>query len=551
MKIYISFVILLTLVTGSFAQKPAKVPVSTAQEFIVRKQQLVDDFELQLKDVPYAVVRIYIRYKLAEWLWKKGKDDTMRAEGLAIKALDEAYTRKDELANSHRFKLVTDIFGLLDTNAKETSARLKLKYDLDADGDLFSGFAQLQKKDGDQAVAKKMLMALAKPGDINNMINPLLSSLRTMRSPQFPIVLGAFLDAVETGRATANSGTLYMFLMHFNDPQVPPAYRARYFALVVARARAATLTPDPIVFPMLTSAIASFGEGSDLLPEAMGLKTALAVTETAVMRERREAQERIDASTDKIAALIEEAERTQVESLKPMFYMQAERLALMAGKLSLALDIVEKVRAIGKSDFTTSWSDQELSAIARKALEADQVEIAVTAMERIEKRLDAAEAWKGAATYFDGKKDKVGARDAVGRMLRLLADTLEKDDGLRIQALVRALPVIQKAEKLSMPEAIMITAKAMSDLPTPGIEDKPGTKNYTDYVFALMWVNYGLATATTILLSRDKAEAIDLAERINRKEFRVVADLVLATDALDSAQKEAEKKAAEKKAAAK
>jgi len=72
--------VILSLAAGVFAQKPAKIPLSTAQRFIVKKQQLVDDFEMQLKDIPYAAVRVYIRYKLAEWLWKKGKDDSDRAE---------------------------------------------------------------------------------------------------------------------------------------------------------------------------------------------------------------------------------------------------------------------------------------------------------------------------------------------------------------------------------------------------------------------------------------------------------------------------------------
>jgi len=101
-----------------------------------------------------------------------------------------------------------------------------------------------------------------------------------------------------------------------------------------------------------------------------------------------------------------------------------------------------------------------------------------------------------------------------------------------------------------VPEAIAITARAINELPTPGIDDKPGTKKYTDYVFATMWMNYSLAATTTVLLSRDKTDASDLAERIQKREVRIVADLVLATDALETAQKEAEKKAAEKKSPA-
>jgi hypothetical protein len=539
--------IILSLTAGAFAQKPAKTPLSTAQKFIVKKQQLVDDFEMQLKDIPYAAVRIYIRYKLAEWLWKKGKDDSDRAETLAVKALEEVYARKDELANSHRYKLLTDIFGLLDTNAKETSARLKAKYDLDAEADLFSAFSQLSKKDGDQAVAQKLLKALARPGDINNLINPLVNSLRTMKSPQFPVVLAAFLEAVESGRVNVNYPILYMFLFNFDDPQVSPALRARYFALVVNRARLAAHKPDPMAYQLITAAINSFGEGSpELLPEAMGLKNALAVTETAANRARREAQERIDASGDKLAATIEEAEKAEIPDVQRSFYLKAEILAKSSGRLAIGIDVVDKLKELDPGDFTKDWADQEYADIAKRAFERDELEIAVKGIERVMDPLDRAEAWKNAAGYYDGKKDLPGARDAIGKMLKLLADA-DRENGFRAQTLVRALPMIQRADRLSIPEAIAVTARAINELPTPGVDDKPGTEKHADYVFTTMWINYSLATATTVLLSHDKTDASDLAEGIQKREVRIVADLVLATGALETAQKEAEKKAAEKK----
>lgn len=547
MKVFLSFIVLLTFTAGAAAQKPAKISPSVAQQFIVRKQQLVDDFELQMKDVPYAAVRVYIRYKLAEWLWKKGKDDSDRAEGLAVKALEEAYAKKDEMANSIRFKLVTDIFGLLDTNARETSVKLKAKYDLGADEDLFSGFSQLSKKDGDQAVAQKLIKALSKPGDINNMINPLLNSLRMMKSPQFPVVLGTFLDSVESGRVNANNGTIYMFLMHFNDPQVPPAFRARYFNLIVGRARAATQTPDPLVYPMLSAAITNFGEGSDLLPEAVALKNALAITESAANRARREAQERIDASRDKLAALIEEAERAEDKPLKVSFYLQAVYKARDTGKLIVAIDLIGKVKELDKRDARNDWSDTEFTTVARRAFEKDEVEIALDATGRIEDPIDHAEALKTAAEYFNRKKDAVAEQESVGKMLILLSVKLDEGaESLRANTLVRALPVVQKIDRIALPEAITIAAKAINDLPAPGAEHGPGTTKYADHVYSLMSINYSLAATTTMLLSRGKTDASDLAERIQKKEIRIVADLVLAMEALDTAQKEAEKKAAEK-----
>jgi hypothetical protein len=545
MKIYLALIVLLTIATGAFAQSPKTSP-SAAQQFIVRKQQLVDDFELQMKELPYAAVRVYIRYKLAEWLWKKGKDDTGRAEGLAVKALEEVYTKREELAGSSRFQLTTDLFALLDTHAKETSVRLKAKHELDEDSDLFSGFGQLKNKDGDQAVAQKLINALAKPGNINNMVNPLLNSLRAIKSAQFPVVLGTFLDAVESGRATVNNGTLYSFLMHFNDPQTPPALKARYFALVVARARAATQTPDPIVYPLLASAITSFGEGSDLLPEAVALKTALAVAETAANRAQREAQERVDASADKLAAYIEEAEKSENPSLKSSLYRRAAGEAKRTGKFGVAIDVIGKVREIDKDEYIKDWADGELTSIVKLALEKNEVEAALAAADSIDDRIDRADGWKMAAEYFDAKKDTAAARDAIQKMLKIMSEPYTGEDGLRVHGLVRMLPTVQKIDKLDLPQAISMTARAINDYPTPGAEDRAGTSKYSNYVFNTMWLNMSLPRIMPLLLSTDRADAVDLAERINKREVRIVADLVLATEALDTAQREAEKKASEK-----
>ena len=120
--------IIISLTASAFAQKPVKKPPAVAQQFIVKKQVIADDLELQVRDVQYAAIRVYIRYKIAAWLWQKGPDDTDRAEALAVKAVDELYANKDEIPTGFRYKLVTDMFALLDTNAKETSAKLKTKY---------------------------------------------------------------------------------------------------------------------------------------------------------------------------------------------------------------------------------------------------------------------------------------------------------------------------------------------------------------------------------------------------------------------------------------
>jgi hypothetical protein len=550
MKTRLLLVLLLTAASIAFAQKPVKNEPTLAQQFIAKKQVIADDLELQVKDVQYAAIRGYVRYKIAAWLWQKGPDETMRAEALAVKAVEDLYAKKDEMPSGVRYKLVSDLFTLLDTYASERSAKLKTKHGFGLEEDFFSGFSQLEKKDGDQAVAARLLKALSKPGDVHAMINPLLNSLRIMRSSQFPAVLGAFLEGVESGRVSGNNGMLFLFFVNFNDPQAPTAMRQRYFALIVDRARRAVVRPEAdnaVVYEMLVSAINRFGElAPDLLAEAMALKNGLAASESRLAKAKREAEARINESLDKLAATIEEAERADDLVNKSRFYSQAVGIAKNSGKFAIAVDLIDRVVEVDKREFMKGWPDQEYADVARRAFEKSEVEIGLKAMDRVVDPVKRADAGKVAVNYYDGKKDPVAARDMLSTVLRSLAQPPSEDPN-RVYRLIGVLTTVQKIDRVSLPQTIMLTARSINELPTPGIDDKPGTKKYNDYVAHLMTLSFGLPSVLSVLLTREKADAADLTDRIQKREVRILADTVMAIDALETARKEAEKKAAAEK----
>jgi hypothetical protein len=550
MKTRLLLVLLLTAASIAFAQKPVKNEPTLAQQFIAKKQVIADDLELQVKDVQYAAIRGYVRYKIAAWLWQKGPDETMRAEALAVKAVEDLYAKKDEMPSGVRYKLVSDLFTLLDTYASERSAKLKTKHGFGLEEDFFSGFSQLEKKDGDQAVAARLLKALSKPGDVHAMINPLLNSLRIMRSSQFPAVLGAFLEGVESGRVSGNNGMRFLFFVNFNDPQAPTAMRQRYFALIVDRARRAVVRPEAdnaVVYEMLVSAINRFGElAPDLLAEAMALKNGLAASESRLAKAKREAEARINESLDKLAATIEEAERADDLVNKSRFYSQAVGIAKNSGKFAIAVDLIDRVVEVDKREFMKGWPDQEYADVARRAFEKSEVEIGLKAMDRVVDPVKRADAGKVAVNYYDGKKDPVAARDMLSTVLRSLAQPPSEDPN-RVYRLIGVLTTVQKIDRVSLPQTIMLTARSINELPTPGIDDKPGTKKYNDYVAHLMTLSFGLPSVLSVLLTREKADAADLTDRIQKREVRILADTVMAIDALETARKEAEKKAAAEK----
>src|SRR3954471_12898971 len=84
----------------------------------VKKQLIVADLENQIKNSPLAAVRGYARYKLAAWLWRGGKDETGQAERLTVEALDDLYENRAEIPALYFNSLSSNIFVLLETNAK-------------------------------------------------------------------------------------------------------------------------------------------------------------------------------------------------------------------------------------------------------------------------------------------------------------------------------------------------------------------------------------------------------------------------------------------------
>lgn len=548
MKFHLTLIgfIILCITTLATAQKPAKSPAKPVENFILKKQIFVDDIDSQLASVQAAGVRVDIRHRLAEWLWKTGKDDTGRAEALAVRAVEEVYEKENEIENPEWLR--TPLFTLLEKNRPETAARLKAKYYKNAEDDLSNAYEWLKKPGGDKVVADKIVKYLSGKSNFESDVTFILRELQEMRSPQYPVVLGAILQAVEAGRMTLNIMSFRFLAADFKDPSVPPALLRRYVELVLARSRTAVQTPNTEVQPLiylLGEIIREVGEKiPDLVPEAEGLKAALIARNSRTADRAREAEDRIQASADKLSALIDEAEKAEMPSEKNSFYVRAEILAFETGKFAIAIRMLSTLRDLNKEDkfYGNIWTDQEFARINEYALKKDDTESAKNARELIIDEVRRGETWKDAAVYFHGKKEQIDADDALNKSIKLLADA-DRENVQRLYAIIRLIPAVQKVDKMRLQEVIVLAAKAINDLPSPGPDDRPGTENFKKYIRAVMAINVNLNSAMGLLLKEDKPAAADLNGRIQKREARVLADMLIGIDTLETAQKAAGKKA--------
>jgi hypothetical protein len=525
------------------------------ENFILKRQIFVDDIESQLSTVPYAAVRVSIKYRLATWLWKNGRDDTGRAEGVAVRAVDELYGKKDEVPSANLSSLSKDLFALLEKNAPAAGARLKKKHGVVADDGVYEAYDRIGKPGGDKEAAQAIIRSLSVEDEFDDGITMVLGKLESIQSPQIPVVLGAVLDAFESGRVRSDFNSLKMLFPYFMYSSVPASSQRRFFTLVLSRAREALqiqTNESGEHYDLLGDLIDGFGKSvPDLTAEAAIVRSALAARSSSAATARREADERIAQAVDKLSALIDEAERAGTGREKIDFYTRALNLAITEEKFPAAINIVGKIREHDERDSRGLWTDIFLEVISQKALEKDDPVSAGKATEDIRDRVRRAEMWKRAALYFDTKKDALISRDALDKAIKLLGEE-DKENPLRIFALVRAIPDVQKIDRARLTEVIVLTSKAVNDLPAPGIDDKPGTVNYQRYIAAVFIVNRNLDSAMPKLLKENRIEAEDLAGRLQKKEVRVFADMLIGIEALEIAQKEAEKKvAAEKKTPAK
>jgi hypothetical protein len=538
--------IIFILIAALGLTAPAQKAPAKPSPFKLKKQIFVDDIESQLSSIPYAAVRVNIRYRLAAWLWKTGKDDTNRAEALAVKAVDELYEKADEIENSEWLR--SDLFTLLEQNAKETAARLKTKYGFTAREDLSSAYQDLDKKGGDKAAADKIIKLLSGTGEFDNTIPFILTELREMKSPQFLLVLSAILDTGESGRIEINSTVLLFISDDFRDPIVPVPLQRRYFSLLINMARAATQTPGPAgetYIGLLGAAIEHLGERlPDLVGEAEGLKAALIAQSSPYQRQRREIEERIESSADKLSATIEEAEKAESKDYKTELYNDALLLAISTDRFPVAIKVIEILRDLNKgTDFYRGYTDQELAEIGKKALPKDDVDSAVKSIGMIRDEIRQADAWKTAALYYKEKKNTIDAEDALSKAIKLLADA-DKNDPQRTYALIRLIPGVQKVNKVRISEVIVLAARAIGDLPPLGVDDKPGTDGFRQNIVSLMAVNFNINSTMNTMLKENRPEAVDFAGRIQKREVRILADLLVGIDDIERAQKVAAAKKA-------
>lgn len=539
MKIALSLILFIFCTLICPAQKTDEKAVINTSPQILRKQILVDEFDNRAKDIPFAAVRVFVRTRIAEWLWKKGKDETGRAEQLAVKAIEEIYEKPDEMPDSRSLK--RDLFSLLEVNAKETANKLRTKYKIGSAEDLYTSVSPSYRKDNDKLVAEKVRNALTDTTDLSAILG-YLAVLQIQKSPELAPLLAEIINIQDSGKNNFTTASFLWIVNNFKDSIVPIDLKVRFYKIILNRAKNALQTTDGgeihfayvTLFRILPDIKANAPE---LAADAEGLNSALSAKTTPGDREYQESYQRIEESANRLNALIAEAEKSDNKNRKYSYLAEASRLATKEGKFRLAVDLSEKAIEdvslnASEIEFRLTIHDQQLAFITQDALQKDDLYSAEYAAKKIINDLKKADVLSQTAFYFIRNKDIAAARNAYDEALKL---TLKADnDKSKIQSLFRLVSAASAIDQNQLTEIILITAKAINDIPTLNPEDKTGTENFKKYISTLLQTDFSLYVAVSNLTFRNKNEAVNFANQINQKEIRIAADLALAINTFES-----------------
>lgn len=547
----LSLIVIVFCALASQAQKVDDKARIATQQRIIKKQILVDDLDNQTKNVPLAAARIFARLKIAEWLWKNGKDDTGRAESIAVKAAEELYEKKDEVPNS--FHLSAPLLALLELNAKDAAKKLKAKYKIEGREDLSNANELLSKEGGDRILAVKIKQLLTngygsyQSGYGLYQISYWIDELRVRKSQEITGILSHIVAIGETGGNNFPTGALSNLTDKFREPTVPINLKIRFYRIVLGKAREAVQSPDESVITsaesLLYEVLTDISKNApELSGEATALKSILSAKTSELTREESERYERIEESEDKLAALISEAEKAENKNVKRDLYDEAGALATKQEKFQLATDLFGKaLENIAdpekiKPEILYGHHDHQLNEIVRAALGKNDPESAEYAMKKIVLEFRKADALRQLAIYFFEQKDSTTALDNYYQSLKLVAKL--ENTGTKLEILFRLIPAAQTIDPDRVSETTALTAKAINNFPTLNPEDKPGTDKFNEYAATIMAINYNLNEVLRDLIKKNEVEANDFADRINRKEVKLIADLVLAINQFETEKKQ-------------
>jgi len=347
-----------------------------------------------------------------------------------------------------------------------------------------------------------------------------LLRLQGTNSPALPDLLSAVLFVEEQQPGFISLQLIPFFTPVFLAKTNPPELQTRF---LLAAIRSTRLKPEDFANPTTRSqavqALRGIMEATKSLapaqyPEVATRLNALGDQSNNTEAQRQETEERIRTSSDQLAQIETEAEKTTDKAYKNELFDRAARLALTQAKFRKAVDLALASRIEDGTDSARSI-DRFLGDVIRAAIKQNQPEAASYAISKMAKPLNTVNGLLALGKYYADNKEADKSRAALTESSRMLKKADNDNDKLKA-ALVLAQTLLP-IDRVAGQEAFRDMVETINKLPAPEKE-----KQKMFYV-SLMPVAEELIKSFRLLAAQDGAEALAIAQEIKFSELRVSA----------------------------
>lgn len=517
---------------GVSAGQPAPSPAN-AQLKRQRAEAVIASASDKIKSLDEPAVRVFLRLRAARFLWaEKTPEAAKAAESLAAEALTDLQENEAAIPGHYAGLFRRQLLAALQVHAPELAKQFVKKYDLEGAARGFdTAYELLGSADGAAKAVEIMRRNIAGDTPVaDSSLNFFLSRLDETQPDEVNRLLADLLGAME--RAPAGYPANYLFGVankYLHREATPAELKARFLGQIVrASANPTALPPgeQTLAYNLLRANMAAVER---LLPaqyaQAGAQLETLASMQPRQARERETSDDNIRRSADPLGQMISEAEGAKDEKLRREYLSRAAQRALDSDRLTLAIELIMKIRAEGERDerYFIPYRDQFLGDVVRKAAAKKDYEAAAKAASNLRDPLLRALGWQWVAASYHEAGEVVRAREVMQDASNLVESA---DDTVRkAVALLELAALYVKVDETRVLPTTQAAVKVINALPSPKPEDKPGTEGRKEHAETLMDLAYVLLPAFQRLSRQDEAGTLALAERIRRPELRVAAAL--------------------------
>lgn len=534
--------VVFALTTGVFAQKAQNAETDKdrtrkAEAYQTQQRALaLNSLKTDIKMPDDAPMRCALRYEMAKFFFEtKLPLYHDSAVALAIECFEDIEENRNHFSGWQLTWKRTEFLKLLKKYSLADAVRAQKKYLSDARG-LSPADTNLSEGDDPKKEADGFISKI-NGGKVSVSIGVGLDSLKKRDPASANRVINALLSyyEAELHRTYAPDQTFLFFTSELRETTTPLEIRRRFHVLLLRMAEASMGDLENtglwrVTVDELKYTAADIKEHSPALYERFqGIFNTLSSRKDDKEKEKDEVYHRVEASKDKLAQAVSEAESAKDENFQNELFFYAANLALKQKKYRQCADLNLKNKFYSSNETTSIARDFFLvDSVVKPALKDGDIESAEYVANLVKLIDQRSEANILITERLVELKRMSVARDKLQETLALI-DKMEIGQP-KVRMMFIAVPVALKIDKAQAFDIASEAVKAINRIPSPSADDKIGTKGRQDYVDKIMVsISYNLDEAFRILGKEDMQLADPIIQGIQLKELRLAAQIALET----------------------